>query len=250
MKFAWTTFLLVLLLVSALDARKRNGRKGGKGRKLSKAAECNPTGEYQMIFQEHTITDYAIKNNSIVYDLHAATVCLFAKDTDDNKPSGGYGGNECVYSYSDAEASYGNALLLCTSPSLRVWLENTQRNADVGLDFEKWNHICFTWSNTNGDYKFYKDGAIVGSGTGVNVGGKISSGGITVIGQDQDKLGGGFEADESFVGEVTEVNVWGTVLSESDIVAQFSDCHIPQGSVNWWSQFKDGVHGGVVVVEP
>ncbi len=42
----------------------------------------------------------------------------------------------------------------------------------------------------------------------------------------------------------------GTVLSDSDIVAQYSDCHVAQGSVNWWSQFKDGVHGGVVVVEP
>ncbi|KAL9972423.1 hypothetical protein ACROYT_G018722 [Oculina patagonica] len=122
--------------------------------------------------------------------------------------------------------------------------------ADVGLDFGKWNHVCFTWSSANGEYKFYKDGVVVGSGTGFNEGGTIKSGGTTVIGQDQDTLGGGFDATQSFVGEVTEVNVWGVVLSESDIAAQYRNCHITQGAVNWWSQFKDGVHGGVVVKEP
>ncbi|KAL9972418.1 hypothetical protein ACROYT_G018717 [Oculina patagonica] len=248
MKFVWTTFLLILLLVSALDARKRKGRKGGKGRKLSKAAECNPTQEYQMFFKEHTTTDYAIKNNSDVYDLHATTVCLFAKDTDDNKPSGG-DVSGCVYSAYPA-TTQGNSPLLCTYPKLNVWFSSTERIADVGLDYGKWNHVCFTWSNTNGDYQFYKDGLLVGSGTGFNVGGTIKSGGTTVIGQDQDSLGGGFQKDESFVGYVTQVNVWGVVLSESDIVAQYSDCLVTEGSVTWWSEFKNGVHGGVVVVEP
>ena len=124
------------------------------------------------------------------------------------------------------------------------------RDADVGLDDDAWHHVCFTWSNTNGDYKFYKDGVNVGSGTGLNKGGKIASGGTTVIGQDQDKVGGDFDREQAFVGDVTEVNVWGTVLSESDIVAQYRNCHITQGSVNWWSQFKDGVYGGVQIIEP
>lgn len=82
------------------------------------------------------------------------------------------------------------------------------------------------------------------------MGGKISSGGTTVIGQDQDEVGGGFVASQAFVLDVTEVNGWSTVLSRSDIVAQYSNCHITQGSVNWWSQFKAGVHGGVQIVEP
>ena len=91
---------------------------------------------------------------------------------------------------------------------------------------------------------------VVGSGTDFNIDGKISFGGTTVIGQDQDTPGGAFVADQSFVGEVTEVNVWGTALSESDITAQYANCRITQGSVNWWSQFKDGVHGKVQIVEP
>ena len=84
----------------------------------------------------------------------------------------------------------------------------------------------------------------------MNVGGKVTSGGTTVIGQDQDKIGGGFVADQAFVGTVTELNIWSTVLSESDIVAQARNCHITQGSVNWCSQFRADVHGGVIISEP
>ncbi|KAL9972259.1 hypothetical protein ACROYT_G018536 [Oculina patagonica] len=198
-----------------------------------------------MMFQEHTTTDYAVKENSIVYDLDATSVCFLVKDTDDNKPSG-Y--EQCLYSYRAPGAE--NALNILTTPTLRALLNGHKGDSSVAIDYGKWNHICFTWSSANGDYKFYKDGMLVGSGSGLNKGGKISSGGTTVIGQDQDSLGGGFVAQQSFVGEVTEVNVWNSVLSESDIVAQSRNCHVTHGSVNWWSQFKDSVHGGVVVQEP
>ncbi|KAL9972300.1 hypothetical protein ACROYT_G018584 [Oculina patagonica] len=228
MKFAWTTFLLVLLLVSTLDAaRKRKGRKRRKGNERPhKAAQCLPTQEYMMTFPERTNTDYAIKENSIAYDLNAVTVCIFARDN----PYESGTDNQCLYSY--AVTGQHNELTVCTSPALRVLIQGIRRDADVGIDDGKWHHVCFTWSNTNGDYKFYKDGAMVGSGTGMNVGGKISYGGTTVIGQDQDEVGGGFDATQAFVGDVTELNVWSTVLSESDIVAQYSNCHVTQGSVN------------------
>ena len=124
---------------------------------------------------------------------------------------------------------------------LSTFLFFLQRNANVGLDDGDWHHVCFTWSGRNGDYEFYKDGVSVGSGTGMNVGGKISSGGTTVIGQYQYKVGGGFDADNAFVGDVTEVNVWGTALSKSDIHAQATNCHITQSTVKWWSQFKAGI---------
>ncbi|KAL9961875.1 hypothetical protein ACROYT_G030907, partial [Oculina patagonica] len=110
MKFASAIFLLVVLFVSVTNATD----------------SCTPSKEYKMIFPEHTTTDYAIKESSIVYDLDAATVCFFAKDTDDNKPSGGHGGDECVYSCKTDEATWGNALSFCTTPTLNVWFDNNE----------------------------------------------------------------------------------------------------------------------------
>ena len=92
---------------------------------------------------------------------------------------------------------------------------------------------------------------LVGSGSGMAKGHKISSGGTTVIAQDQDSpVGGGFDVTQAFVGDVTEVNVWGVELSESDILAQYQNCHITIGSVNEWRDFEDGVRGGTEVIPP
>ena len=71
-----------------------------------------------------------------------------------------------------------------------------------------------------------------------------------VLGQDQDSIGGGFDANQAFVGELTELNMWGSVFSESDVAAQYQNCSIPHGSVLSWPIFKDAVHGKVQVVEP
>jgi len=91
---------------------------------------------------------------------------------------------------------------------------------------------------------------VVGSGSGMAKGHKITSGGTTVIAQEQDTMGGGFDKNQAFVGDVTEVNVWGVELLESDIAAQYHNCHITLGSVNEWRDFKDGVRGGTDVIEP
>lgn len=71
-----------------------------------------------------------------------------------------------------------------------------------------------------------------------------------MLGQDQDSIGGGFNANEALVGELTELNMWDSVLSESDVAAQYENCSIPHGSVLAWPLFKDVVYGNVIVIEP
>ena len=79
----------------------------------------------------------------------------------------------------------------------------------------------------------------------------ILSGGTAVIGQDQDSVGGAFSKQDAFgPGEVTELNLWDSVLSTSDITAQHANCTITTESVQSWAQFKDGVHGAVQVEQP
>ena len=59
-----------------------------------------------------------------------------------------------------------------------------------------------------------------------------------------------FDAKQAFVGDVTEVNVWGAMLSESDILVQYHNCQITIESVNEWRDFEDGVRGGTEVIPP
>ena len=114
-----------------------------------------------------------------------------------------------------------------------------------------WHHICVTWENTKGDWQFYMDGQLQSNGTDLKKNHQIPAGGTVIIGQDQDKVGGGFQIKDSFgPGEVTEVNLWSRVLSGDEIATQKANCDIAQaGLVLWWGQFK-GNFTGVKIVEP
>ena len=122
---------------------------------------------------------------------------------------------------------------------------------NVAIEVNQWHHTCVTWENTKGDWQLYKDGQLAENGTGLMINHIIPSGGTVVIGQDQDSVGGGFQIGDAFgPGEVTEVNLWDTVLSASDIAAQHTNCTIMPGLVHSWTQFKNGVHGDVQTEEP
>ncbi|KAJ7372023.1 Neuronal pentraxin-1 [Desmophyllum pertusum] len=173
---------------------------------------------------------------------------FFARDYPDESSST-TGDSQCVYSY--AIAGEHNEFNFCLAPQIRVQINNNRRDVGFGVQDDDWHHYCFTWSDVNGDYVFYIDGVSVSSGAGFVRDGHISYGGTTVIGQDQDSVGGDFVAAQAFVGDLTQVNVWNKVLPESDIQAQASTCHISEGTqVIKWSQFKDKVQGGVVLMRP
>ena len=71
-----------------------------------------------------------------------------------------------------------------------------------------------------------------------------------MLGQEQDSLGGGFNVKQTLHGQLTSLNMWDKVLSESDIAAQYTNCSVPRGSVLNWSVFKNLIHGNVTVEEP
>lgn len=74
-----------------------------------------------MRFPERTNTDYAINEESVVYDLDAVTVCFFAKDNLSKSSTD----NKCLYSYAIPENH--NELAVCTSPTLRVLIQGVRR---------------------------------------------------------------------------------------------------------------------------
>ena len=98
--------------------------------------------------------------------------------------------------------------------------------------------MCVTWESSSGDFKVYKDGALVKTMVNVETGIQIKGGGIWVIAQDQDSLGGGFQAQESFKGILTEVNIWDRVLGSHEIKSFANDCgSLMQGNYKAYSDF-------------
>jgi hypothetical protein len=98
--------------------------------------------------------------------------------------------------------------------------------------------VCFTWDSGKGKTKIYKDGNLSKTMVNVQIGKKIKGGGIWVIGQDQDSLGGSFQAVDSFKGILTEVSIWDRVLDFDEIKRFAIDCDLlMQGNYKAYSNF-------------
>ncbi|KAI8486417.1 hypothetical protein Bbelb_359160 [Branchiostoma belcheri] len=94
----------------------------------------------------------------------------------------------------------------------------------------EWHTVCTTWRSSDGAWQLYADGVLTDSGSGFNVGGRVRTGGTWILGQDQDVVGGRFDAHQSFIGELSEVNLWDRVLSPAEIAA---DCSYHGNVIDW-----------------
>lgn len=67
----------------------------------------------------------------------------------------------------------------------------------------------------------------------------LPKGGILVLGQDQDILGGGFDMSQSLSGRLTQFGVWDRVLEDEEII-NVASCKIEMvGNVFGWDNFLD-----------
>jgi prepilin-type N-terminal cleavage/methylation domain-containing protein len=78
----------------------------------------------------------------------------------------------------------------------------------------KWHNIFFTWRNTDGSVRFYKDGGLLSSNT-LSIGNTMINGGSLVFGQEQDNIGGGFSSTQAFLGKMDEIKIYNMFLSSS-----------------------------------
>ena len=114
----------------------------------------------------------------------------------------------------------------------------------------RWHPICVTWRNSDGAWKFYKDGHLHNHSINFMRGHTIRTGGSLVLGQEQDRVGTGFDSSQSFVGLLTNVNVWNKELPPKEIQAFSKSCRYGVGNVYKWSDFIYGVKGKTALVIP
>ena len=77
----------------------------------------------------------------------------------------------------------------------------------------------------------------------------ILGGGALVLGQEQDSVGGRFDANQSFIGEMTGVNIWDHVIKEQEITRMSNSCFAGVGNVFQWRDFKRLLKGSVKIIK-
>ena len=114
------------------------------------------------------------------------------------------------------------------------------------LDVQHWHQVCITWTNSGGVIKGFIDGLFKRELSGWRDSYIIKGGGALVFGQEQDAIGGAFEARQSFVGLMSHVNMWNYVLPPFSLVDMAMGFGTEKGNLVAWSEIVKAQHHGEV----
>ncbi|XP_077323576.1 uncharacterized protein LOC143958006 isoform X2 [Lithobates pipiens] len=113
---------------------------------------------------------------------------------------------------------------------------------------KQWLHICLTWESKHGRSELWVNGRRYTNRV-YRMGHQVQSGGIAMLGQDQDALGHDFDRSQSFVGKIKDLNMWNKVLSLKTLRSIFRGKETTKGNIFNWSELTFSKKGNVQVVD-
>ncbi|XP_078594600.1 uncharacterized protein LOC144872399 [Branchiostoma floridae x Branchiostoma japonicum] len=183
-----------------------------------------------------SVSNYARLGTTLAQDLSSFTLCLHMR-TDMSSTS-----HAGLVSYAVQE-NHNELLILNKGRGISELFVQGGKGADLGAlpvwDGE-WHAVCATWRSTDGAWQVYTDGVLQASGSGLKVGGKVRSGGTWILAQDQETVGGGFDPNQAFSGELSQVNLWDRVLTPAEVGPDSCGQH---GNVIDWATTNIEVFG-------
>ncbi|XP_078675153.1 uncharacterized protein LOC144913015 isoform X3 [Branchiostoma floridae x Branchiostoma belcheri] len=201
-----------------------------------------PGDEQKIIFPgPRGVDDYARMRTTLSEDLTSFTLCVHMRSNMDS--------SDQISLVSYAVSQHHNELLLFVNGGFRLYIQSFTQMADPPVWDGEWHAVCTTWRSSDGAWQLYADGVLTASGSGFNVGGRVRRGGTFILGQDQDVVGGGFHAGQSFIGELSEVNLWDRVLSPAEIGADWAAFCSYHGNLIDWDTTNIEVFGQASMAE-
>ncbi|XP_037706721.1 adhesion G-protein coupled receptor D2 [Choloepus didactylus] len=98
----------------------------------------------------------------------------------------------------------------------------------------RWHHVCATWEQHGGRWALFADGRRRAEARGLGAGYPVPPGGVLVLGQDQDSLGGGFSVRDAFSGNLTDFHLWARALSPAQVRRARACSPAPGGLLFRW----------------
>ena len=152
----------------------------------------------------------------------------------------------CTWVRTDATSSKGffswstsvtsNAMVLYPFHDITLYLNDQTVSTGRAINDDAWHHVCVSWTSATGDVRFYHNGELDFSTSGFRIGDNIATGGLISLFQEQDSLGGGFNAGQSFVGYQGFQYFYERVLTSTEVADLYNGVAIPE---NWAFNFED-----------
>nr|XP_002731564.1 PREDICTED: uncharacterized protein LOC100374910 [Saccoglossus kowalevskii] len=170
-------------------------------------------------------SDVAIRTH--IPELREVTACLWIQTKGTNQ------GTPISYATSGGF----NEFILFDTTDLKVYVrQNNGDNSGIAVNDNDWHHLCVTWSSAGGLWDIFDNGALAASGSDLRSGYVIREGGVMTLGQEQDRLRGGYDPNQALKGELAYFNMWSRILSDDEIGQLAAECNgETEGDLFAWS---------------
>ncbi|XP_054897492.1 neuronal pentraxin receptor b [Poeciliopsis prolifica] len=171
-----------------------------------------------------------------ITEMYAFTACVWLKPKE--------GGIGTPFSYSVPGQPNELVLLQGVHNPVELLINDKVAQLPLSLPQNEWQHICVSWTLRDGVWKAYQGGKMKGRGEGLAAWHPIKPGGVLILGQEQDTLGGRFDASQALVGELSQFNLWDRVLKPAEVAA-LADCSSSAlGNIAPWTDQDVDVYNG------
>lgn len=170
-------------------------------------------------------------------EMYAFTVCMWLKSS----ASPGIG---TPFSYGVPGQANEIVLIEWGNSPMELLVNDKVAQLPLSVSDGRWHHICITWTTRDGFWEAYQDGERLGTGENLAPWHPIKPGGVIILGQEQDIVGGRFDATQAFVGELSHFNMWDRVLRPIDISAMANCSAYMPGNIVPWVDANVEVFGG------
>ncbi|XP_029436927.1 serum amyloid P-component-like [Rhinatrema bivittatum] len=152
----------------------------------------------------------------------------------------------CPFSFATSAKPNEICIIKDNAKEHRVYVGNDEVTFIGPGDTPGWTHLCFSWDSSTGVVTLWINGKPLPRKT-MKKGYAVNPQPIIILGQDQDSYGGGFDAEQSFVGEITDVNMWDSVLSPSDVQLALANDKWVNGNVISWRSLGYDIKADVII---
>ncbi|XP_069909294.1 neuronal pentraxin receptor [Oryctolagus cuniculus] len=171
-------------------------------------------------------------------ELYAFTACMWLRSR------AGSPGQGTPFSYSVPGQANEIVLLEAGPDPMELLVNDKVAQLPLSLKDNGWHHICISWTTRDGLWSAYQDGELRGSGENLAAWHPIKPHGILILGQEQDTLGGRFDATQAFVGDIAQFNLWDHTLTPAQVLGM-ANCTGPlRGNVVPWEDRLVETFGG------
>ncbi|KAM4690036.1 C-reactive protein-like [Rhinophrynus dorsalis] len=198
--------------------------------------DMNDLGSKVLLFAKPTATAHVILKPVVTKPLNKLTVCVrsYTELTREHP----------LFSLAIAGSGKDNTFLIFPRPPnfCSVYIGQEEIRIKVDTEVLDWKHTCVSWESQSGVIQLWINGKLYPR--------RVSRKGFIippetsiVLGQEQDSFGGGFDVNQSFVGEISDVHVWDYVLNPEDIKGVLSN--EKNGNLISWTSLNYELKGDV-----